>query len=228
MYENITNYPSDEEAKKLILEVGRRMYDKGFVASNDGNISVKVSDSTLWATPTNVSKGFMTEDMLIKMDLDGNVIEGTWKPSSEIRMHLGVYNEEPSIHAVCHAHPVCGTAFAIRGRDLDERILPEGVMQLGVVPCAPFAMLGTDEVPKSVLPYVHDYNAVLMGNHGVLTWGSNLMQAYMRMETLEHYAKIVILSKYVMKDYREFTDEELDGLIAIRESLGIHRGGRPS
>ena len=127
-------YPSDLEAKREILEVGRRMYAKNFVASNDGNISYKVSDTTLWCTPTGVSKGFMTDEMLVLMDLDGNVLRGSWKPSSEMKMHLRVYKENPDVKAVVHAHPPVSTSFAIAGIPLNRAILTEAVMGIGVDP----------------------------------------------------------------------------------------------
>lgn len=220
-------FPTDKEAREEIIEIGRRMYERGYVASNDGNISVKVSDHEIWATPTGVSKGFMTEDMLVKLDLDGHVLKGTHKPSSEIRMHLCVYRECPDIGGVTHAHPLFGTAFACAGLPLEGRILPEGVVQLGVVPCAQTAIPGTEEVPESIVPYLHDYNAVLLGNHGVLTWGDTAMQSYMRLESTEFYAQILLIDRYIIKKEQTFSDEQLDQLIAIREKLGIHRGGRP-
>ena len=212
-------FPTDKEAREEIIEIGRRMYERGYVASNDGNISVKVSDHEIWATPTGVSKGFMTEDMLVKLDLDGHVLKGTHKPSSEIR--------SPDIGGVTHAHPLFGTAFACAGLPLEGRILPEGVVQLGVVPCAQTAIPGTEEVPESIVPYLHDYNAVLLGNHGVLTWGDTAMQSYMRLESTEFYAQILLIDRYIIKKEQTFSDEQLDRLIAIREKLGIHRGGRP-
>ncbi len=222
-------FPTDEEAKEYILEVGRRMYAKNYVVSNDGNISCKVSDHEIWATPTGMSKGYMTEDMLIKLDLDGNVLEGTAKPSSEIKMHLRVYKEDPELMAVCHAHPMHATLFAIANRPIDSKILAEGVVQLGVVPCAPTVIPGTSDVPDSIAPYVKDYNAVLLGNHGALTWSTkNVMDAYMRMESLEYFAEIILKSEQYFKSVNEFTEEQVEELIKIRENLGIHRGGRPS
>lgn len=221
-------YPSDQEAKNLILEVGRRMYEKNYVVSNDGNITCKVSDHEVWATPTGVSKGFMKEEMLSKIDLDGNVIEGTYKISSEVKMHLRIYKENEDISAVVHAHPLVATSFSIAGIPLDSRTLAEGVVQLGVVPCTPFAMPGSNDVPDFVAPYCKDYNAVLLGNHGAVTWGDDLMQAYYRMESLEYFANILLNTRYIIGKANEFTDEQVDGLIAIRQSLGIKRGGRPS
>ncbi len=221
-------YPSDQQARADILEAGRRMYAKGFVASNDGNISCKVSDHEIWATPTGVSKGYMTEDMLIKLDLEGTVLEGTAKPSSEIKMHLRVYKEDPLLTAVCHAHPMHATLFAIANRPIDSRILAEGVVQLGVVPCAPTVIPGTADVPESIAPYVRDYNAVLLGNHGALTWSTkDVLDSYMRMESLEYFAEIILKSEQYFRSVNEFTDAQVDELIRIREGLGIRRGGRP-
>lgn len=191
-------YISDAQAKQMILEVGRRMYQGGFVAANDGNISCKVGDNEIWATPTGVSKGFMTEDMLVKLDLDGNVLEGTHKPSSEIKMHLRVFKENPKVQGVVHAHPLTATAFACAGISLEEPVLMEGVLSLGCVPLVHFALPGTEEVPEAVAPYCREYNAVLLANHGALTWGDNLMQAYYRMETTEYYAKILMMNNFIL------------------------------
>lgn len=221
-------YPSDEAARRMIVEVGRHLHQRGYVASNDGNISCKVSENTLWTTPTGVSKGFLTEDMLVKTDMEGRVLEGRMEPSSELRMHLRVYRENSRLEAVVHAHPLFATTFACAGMALDSRILPEGVVQLGVVPCAPFAMPGTEEVPDSIAPYVRAYNAVLLGNHGALTWGEDLMQAYMRMESVEFYAQVILYSKYIVKQAREFSEDEIERLLGIRAALGIMQGGKPS
>ena len=157
----MTDYVSDAQARSLILDVGRRLYHSGFVASNDGNITCKVGDNAIWATPTGVSKGFMTEEMLVKMDLDGNILEGTYKPSSEIKMHLRVFKENPQVQGVVHAHPLTATAFACAGMSLEEPVLVEGILALGCVPLAHFALPGTTDVPDSIAPYCKNYNAVL-------------------------------------------------------------------
>lgn len=224
------NYPDDKEAREMIVEAGRRMYAKGYVVSNDGNITCKCGPDTIWATPTGVRKGFMKEDMLIKMKLDGTIIEGTEKPSSEIRMHLRAYREDPEIMACVHAHPKYATLFAIANKPIDSRILPEGVVQLGVVPCAKTVIPGTDDVPDSVAPYINNYNAVLLGNHGVLTWSTEgLRQAYYRLETVEYFAEIILFSKmFFGDDVNRYTDEQIEQLIQIRRNLGITRGGRPT
>lgn len=218
------HYLSDREAKEQILEVGRRMYAKNYVASNDGNISCKVSPAALWATPTGVSKGYMTEEMLIKVDLEGHVLQGTWEPSSELKMHLRVYEENPDLAACVHAHPPAATSFAIAGIALDRPILPEAVVQLGVVPVAPYATPGTREVADSVAPYCRTHNGVLLANHGALTWGASLMQAYMRMESLEYYALITMYTGSIIGRANELSREQIDRLARARVSAQADAG----
>ena len=221
-------YPTDAEAKKLIVEIGRRMYAKNFVAANDGNISCKVDENTIWTTPTGVSKGFMTEDMLVKLRLDGTVIsQGERGPSSEVKMHLRVFKENPKVQGVVHAHPLTATAFACAGISLEEPVLMEGVLSLGCVPLVHFALPGTEEVPEAVAPYCREFNAVLLANHGALTWGDNLMQAYYRMETTEYYAKILMMNNFILGKKTLLSQGQIDDIIKIRAGWGITTGGRP-
>ena len=221
------DYPSDFEAKQLILEIGRRMYAKNFVTSNDGNISCKVSDHTLWCTPTGVSKGFMTDEMLVLMDTDGNVIRGTCKPSSEMKMHLRVYKENPAIKAVVHAHPPAATSYAIAGLPLNRAILTESVMGIGEIPLAPYAMPGTEEVPDSVAPFVKTHNGCLLANHGALAWAGDAMTAWMRMESIEYYALVSMYTHGLIGQVQELTCDQVDRLIERRTRDGITTGGRP-
>ena len=186
-------YPSDAQAKAEILDAGRKIYPRGLVAANDGNLSVRVGDNALWVTPTGVSKGAMTEDMLVKLSLDGTVLEGTRKPSSETKMHLRIYQENPAVRAVVHAHPPAATAFAAAGLPLDRPVLQEAVVQLGTVPVAPFALPSTSQVPDSLRPYVADCNGALLANHGAIAWGRDLWHAFDRMEQVEQTAKIFAL-----------------------------------
>lgn len=146
-------YLSEKQAKKAIIDIGKRMYVRNFVAANDGNISVKTGDNEVWATPTGVSKGYMKKKMLVKVDLDGNILEGTCKPSSELKMHLRAYQENEEIRAVCHAHPPVCTCYAIAGIPLTAPVLAEAVITLGDVPIAPYAKLGSREVPEAVAPF---------------------------------------------------------------------------
>lgn len=226
-YKKENEYPSSYEAKQNILEVGRRMYAKNFVASNDGNISCKVSKDTLWCTPTGVSKGYMTEDMLVLMDTDGNILRGNRKPSSEIKMHLRVYKENPEVKAVVHAHPPAATSYAIARIPLNRPILTESVMGIGEIPLAPYAMPGTEEVPDSIAPFVNTHNGCLLANHGALTWAKDVMTAWMRMESIEYYALVSMYTHGLIGQVQELTCDQVDRLIERRTRDGITTGGRP-
>ena len=184
------NYPSDKQAKAEILSAGAKLYQRGFVAGNDGNLSIRVEENALWITPSGVSKGSVTEEMLVKIDLQGKVLEGTCRPSSETPMHLRIYRENPSVRAVVHAHPPAATSFAAAGIPLDRPVLQEAVTQLGPVPVAPFALPGTEAVADSVAPFCRNYVALLLEYHGAVTWGETMQQAHFRMECLEHLAVI--------------------------------------
>lgn len=187
----------EQQLRAEICEIGRRLYTQGFAAANDGNISVKVSEGYILTTPTGVSKGYMTPEMMVKTDLLGNVLEGRLKPSSELKMHLRVYELRPDVHAVVHAHPPYATAHAIVGEGLTSPIIAEAVVNLGAVPLAPYANPSTEEVPESVAPFVGQHNAVLLANHGALSYGPDLTTAWFRMETLEHYAKLQTLARQI-------------------------------
>ena len=221
------NDMSDKAAKKAIIDIGQRMYVRGFVAANDGNISVRVGANEVWATPTGVSKGYMKKKMLVKVDLDGRVLEGTCRPSSELKMHLRAYRENEAIRSVCHAHPPICTCFAVAGIPLDRPILAEAVITLGDVPVAPYAELGTDAVSDAVAPYCHTHNGVLLANHGAVTWAEDAYSAYYRMESMEYYAKILLLTDKILGAQNRLSDEQIDRLLAMREKFGITQGGVP-
>ncbi|MDD2971602.1 MAG: class II aldolase/adducin family protein [Lachnospiraceae bacterium] len=220
-------YMTDEEAKEAILDIGRRMYLRDFVSSNDGNISVKVSDTELWATPTGVSKGYIKIEQLVKMDMDGNVLEGTAKPSSEIKMHLGVYKEDPTVQAVTHAHPLVATALSIAGISLNKAVNTEAVLSLGNIGVAEYATPGTYEVPDSIASYVKDKNGVMLANHGALTWGDSIYQAFYALESLENCAKSEVLTHYILGKQNYLSDNQVATLMEVREKLGIKKGGIP-
>jgi len=222
----MNKYMNDHDAKQQILDVGRRIYAHGFVAANDGNISCKAGDNEFWVTPTGVSKGFMTEDMLLKVDGEGNILEGTCKPSSEIKIHLRAYKENSSIQGVVHAHPLTATCFAAAGLSLEEPILTEGILVLGSVPLAHYEKPGTTGLADSIAPYCIDFNGVLMANHGALTWGDSLIQAYYRMETVEYYAKATLITKYILRHSCSLSQRQVDDLIEIRKNTGVSGGGR--
>ena len=205
-----------QEEREAVCRVGKLLYDRGYVAANDGNISVKVAEDRLLITPSGVSKGRMTPEMLLVTDLDGTGVEGDRHPSSEGKMHLEVYRGRPDVNAVVHAHPPVSTAFAVCRRGLETPYLSELVAGLGQVPCTTsFAMLSTEEVPESVRPYLADHNALLLANHGALAWGGDLWEAFDRLETVEHTAKIV-LNAQLLGGGVPLTEEEVERLQSLR------------
>lgn len=221
------NACTDQEARNAILEIGRRMFARQYVAANDGNISVRTAPDRIWVTPTGVSKGYMTEDMLLCVDLEGRVLEGTAAPSSEMKMHLRVYRENPEVGGVVHAHPPAATSFAIARVPMDMALLTETVFNLGVVPVAPYATPGTQEVPESIAPFCRTHNAVLLANHGALTWGRSAMEAYYRMESLEGSAVILMNLGYLNRPGCLLKRCEVEALLEAREKAGITAGGVP-
>ena len=220
------SYTSASEAKRAILEAGRRLYQRAYVAANDGNISARMDDGTVWATPTGVSKGFMTEDMLVRLAPDGTILEGTWKVSSEIAMHLAVYREHPTLGGVVHAHSPAATAFATLGRDFDMAISLETAVQLGVIPCAPYAVTGSAELAERAAVYCRAYNGCFLEHHGAVTWGADVLQALFRTECLEH---TVTMYEHMLGlgEVRLLTEEQLTELDSVRKKFGITTGGRP-
>ena len=212
---------NEVQARQAIVDAGNVLYKQGYVVSNDGNISVRISPDTIVVTPTGVSKGDMNPDMMVVMDLDGNVLsQGQRGPSSEVKMHLRVYRENPDVTAVVHAHPIYATSFAIAGVPLDKPILSEAMLQVGVVPVAHYAKPGTTDVPDSIAPFVKDYAAVMLSNHGVLTWGTDLEQALARMEVVENYAKVTLVVKQIGSE-RGLSQDQVDGLTGIRQNMGL-------
>ncbi len=211
---------SPYEIKKEICEVGRAIYRLGFVAANDGNISVKVNDNEYYCTPTGVSKGALTPDMIIKVDKNGNKLDGKLNPSSEIKMHMRVYQERPDVNAVVHAHPPIATAFTVAGIDLDQYILPEAVLSIGEVPTCEYGTPSTMEIPDSLAPYIQDHDAFLLQNHGALTVGCNLTKALFVMEEVEFNAKIC---KYAMElgAVHEIPNDQLKKLMELRKKLNM-------
>jgi L-fuculose-phosphate aldolase len=209
-----------ESLKKELLTIGKRVYDRGYVASNDGNISARIDNNSVLLTPTGVSKGFMQPEDLIILDMDGNLLEGKKKPSSESNMHIQIYKTRPDVNSVCHAHPPYATAFAVDGIPLDKMVLPEAVIVLGVVPVVEYGTPSTDELYKSISKYILDYDAFLLANHGALTVGNSLVNAYHKMETLEHNAQIQFIARQLGK-IRELDKKQLSRLFELRKKFGI-------
>ena len=223
----MTEYSGETAARRDIVEAGRRMYLRGFICANDGNLSARISDETVVVTPGGVSKGFMTEDMLIKTDLDGNILEDVEEPSmgpsSEIKLHLAIYRRSPDILAVCHAHPPVASTFAAAGLALDKPILQEIVVSLGVIPVAKYAIPGSVELASGAAAFCCDYNGALLEHHGAVTWGISVMQALYRMESVEYAATVTMHSRILGFD-RLLDSEKIADLVSLRPRFGITAG----
>ncbi len=217
---------TEYEMKQQICEVGHLIWQLGFVAANDGNISMKVDDNTFLTTPTGTSKRILTPEMIIKMNADNEVIECPegYRPSSEFKMHLRCYKERPDIGAVVHAHPPTATGFAIAHIPLDDYTMPEAIIFLGSVPIAPYGTPGSQEVPDSVAPFLTEHDTILLMNHGALTVGKDLTQAYYRMETLEHFAKVSLVARQ-LGGAKELPREKIDECCEIAKAFPIRHPG---
>ncbi len=210
------------EVREQICDICHKMWQLGWVAANDGNVSVKLDDGTFMATPTGMSKSFITPDKLVRIDSEGNVLEaeGDYRPSSEIKMHLRCYQEREDVGAVVHAHPPVATGFAVAHKALDEYSMIETVIALGSIPVTPYGTPSTYEVPDAIAPYLGEHDAVLLMNHGALTVGADLITAYYRMETMELFAKIS-LNAHLLGGAKEISRENIDRLISMREGYGV-------
>ena len=186
---------TEQQFREDIVKVGRLVFDKGWVASNDGNISIRMDDGCILATPTGVCKGMMTADDLILCNLQGDKLCGDRERTTEMGMHLTIYNLRPDVRSVVHAHPPVATGFAAAGRPLDIALLPEVVISLGWVPLAEYGLPGTPALTQGMLRYIPKYDALLMANHGVVSYGDDVFQAYSRMEIVEHFARITLVAE---------------------------------
>jgi L-fuculose-phosphate aldolase len=210
----------ESQLRADIVEVGRRMYARGYTASNDGNISVRLGDGRLLMTPKSVCKGFMTPDMMCITDENGRKLQGDRDPSSEMLMHLEVYRQRPDVQAVVHAHPPIATGFAVAGIPLDRAVLAEVLTTLGSIPIAEYATPSTIELPEAVRRYIKAHDGMLLANHGALTVGADLFAAYYKMETIEHFAKISLVARLLGRE-NLIAREEVDRLQGLRGTYGI-------
>ena len=206
--------------KKDLVEVGRRIYARNYVASNDGNISARIDEERAVITPTGVSKGFMTVEDMVVVTMEGKVLSGNRKPSSEMFMHLQIFKERPDVQSVCHAHPPYATGFAVAGIPLDKCVLPEVVVALGGIPLVEYGTPGTEEFYKPVLRLLGKYDAFLLANHGALTVGKDIYNAYYKMETLEHFAHIAFVAQQ-LGHMNTLNKEQVQKLTDLRERFGI-------
>lgn len=211
---------TEREYARDIVEVGKLVFQKGWVAANDGNISIRLDDERIMCTPTGVSKGMMAVDDIIIVDYEGNKISGRLERTSEIMMHLTIYNIRPDVDSVVHAHPPTATGFAAAGRALDTALLPEVIIGLGCVPLAGYGLPGTDALTEPMLPLIPKYDALLLGNHGAVSYGKDVMQAYFRMETVEHFARINFVAE-MLGGAKALPRLEVDKLFESRERYGV-------
>lgn len=208
-------YLSDLEAKKLIVSIGHKMSESRFVTANDGNLTVRVADDAIWATPTGVNKGELTEDMLIKVRIsDGAILEGTWKPTCELQMHLNVYRTDDTIMSTAHAHPLNLSVFACAGIELDLPSCPAAACLSGRIPVAPYADFGSKKLAECVIPYVKDYHVINLANHGPIAWGKNPREAWYRLEDAEASAKLA-LELVKLGRLRPLSADQLDELFRV-------------
>ncbi len=198
-----------------LVQYGRMLHSQGFVAATDGNLSIRMDNNRVMVTPTACSKGMMQSEDMVIVNLDGEKLEGTCNPSSEIAMHLTIYKMRPDVGAVVHAHPCTATAFASAGIALDQPLCSEIVITLGTVPLAPYATTGSRELSESLKPFIPRHDAILMANHGVVTYGEDLRQAYLRMESVEHYARIVLAARQ-LGSTQPIPSRELEKLREVR------------
>ena len=186
---------TEAQLREDMVRVGRLVFEKGWVAANDGNITLRLEDQLLLATPTGVCKGMMKPEDLIVCDLDGAKICGERERTSEMAMHLTIYRMRPDVQSIVHAHPPVATGFAAAGRALNVALLPEVIISLGSVPLADYGLPGTPALTAGMLPYIPNYDALLMANHGAVAYGDDVWQAYFRMEMVEHFARITLVAE---------------------------------
>lgn len=211
---------TEEEHRRDVCALGRWIHGRGYVASTDGNISLRLDPQRILTSPTGVSKGMMAPDDLVITDLEGHKLSGRRNPSSELAMHLLIYRRRPDIHAVCHAHPPVATGYAAAGIPLNKAILCELVIALGCVPVAAYGTPGTPELTEAIEPLVQSYDAILMANHGVVTYGQDLLTAFFRMETTEHFAQVALVTELLGKQVL-LSGGDVEKLLAARARYGL-------
>jgi L-fuculose-phosphate aldolase len=208
------------EIAQRIVEVGKLMYQKGWVAANDGNISVRLDAGRMLCTPTGVSKGMMRAEDMVVADMRGQKVEGNSNCTTEILMHATVYQMRPEVQAVVHAHPPVSTGFAVAGRPLNLAILPEAVVALGTVPLTDYGLPGTPELSAQLAPFIPNHDALLMANHGVVCYADSLEKAFFRLETVEHLARIALVAE-ILGGPKLLSRHDVRRLMEARSRYGI-------
>jgi L-fuculose-phosphate aldolase len=210
----------EQQLREDIVGAGRMMYERGWIAANDGNLTVRLDGERILATPAGVCKGRMRPEDLIVCDGAGNKISGSGERTTEMAMHVAIYNARPDVHAVVHAHPPISTGFAVAGRALNLGLMPELIISMGSVPLAEYGLPGTPALVDGMLPYVPKFNAILLANHGAVCYGESVAQAYARMETLEHLARIALVAE-MLGGPKVLPRVEIEKLFEARERYGV-------
>jgi L-fuculose-phosphate aldolase len=216
---------SEQQCRENLVRICRLIYEKGWVAMNDGNVSVRVAENRILCTPTAVSKGLIEPDDIIVCDMNGQKVEGRRECTSEIAMHITVYQMRPDVKSVVHAHPPVATGFATAGRALDKALLPEVVIQLGAIPLASYGLPGTNALSDGMLPFIPNYDALLLENHGCTCWGADVWQAFFRMEMVEHFARITFVAE-MMGGAQLLPRVEVEKLFAARSRYNVSSRAR--
>ncbi|HEY2016182.1 MAG TPA: class II aldolase/adducin family protein [Bryobacteraceae bacterium] len=207
--------PTERKHREEIVRYGRTLHEKGFVAAMDGNLSVRLKQDRILVTPTGLSKGSMRPADLVIVDLEGKQVAGRRNVTSELGMHLMIYRSRADVKAIVHAHPPTATGFAAAGIALTEPLVCEVVMGLGCIPLARYGTPGTAELAQSLEPYVSKYDAILMSNHGVVAYGDTIEHAYMKMETVEHFAQISLVT-HMLGRQQPLQEREIEKLLLAR------------
>jgi L-fuculose-phosphate aldolase len=211
---------SERQHREDICRFGKMLHERSYIAATDGNLSVRLDSDAILCTPTMMSKGMMEPEDLVVVNLAGRRVIGRRNVSSEIAMHLLIYKLRPDVHGIVHAHPPTATGYAAAGLPLNQALVSEIVISLGCIPLARYATPGTAELTQALEPLVPNYDAILMANHGVVTYGSDLLQAYMKMETVEHFACITMVT-HLLGRQQLLSDEDVRKLVVAREKYGI-------
>src|SRR5947209_10536683 len=210
---------NERKLKEEICEIGRRLYNKGFAAANDGNITTRLNEREVLCTPTMVSKGFMKPEDVCRVDYEGKQLAGAKKRTSEVLLHLAVYKTRPDVHAVVHCHPPYATAFAVAQEPIPKCVLPEVEVFLGEVPIARYETPGGPKFAETILPYVKDCNTIILANHGTVSFGPDLEKAYFNTEIIDAYCKILILARQLGR-VNYFSNQETKELLDLKKRLG--------
>ncbi len=212
----------EQDYRKEIVSICKSMYNKNYISSTDGNVSVRLKHNRILVTPSGINKGFIKEADIIIVDIDGNLLSGTKKPTSEIRMHLACYKERSDVNAVIHAHPPLCVAFSLAEVSLAQCILPEVILSLGSVPTTDYATPTTEEVPLVIKEHIKNFDAIILDRHGSLTLGNDLIAAFNNLERIEHAAQITFFARQ-LGNVKFLPKEEVNKLISLGQKLGVRQ-----